>query len=132
MDPRISIITLGVKDLKKSTHFYQEGLGLPKKDAGDEISFFETSSTMLALYPLEKFSEEIGQPVTQTIQPTFTIAHNVASKKKVNSLLKVAENAGAKLLKPAQDVFWGGYSGYFADLDGYFWEIAWNPHFKLD
>lgn len=133
MDSRISIITLGVKDLNKSTAFYKTGLGLPlQKPANEGISFFLTRSTWLALYPVQKLAEDIGISIMALGSPTFTLAHNVGSKAQVNQLLNQAEHAGATIVDPAHDRFWGGYSGYFSDLDGYYWEIAWNPHFKIE
>lgn len=135
MEPRISIITLGVKDMTRAIRFYRDGLGFrtqAKDDAG--IAFFATAGTRLALYPLSELAADIG-PSVQVAPSGFggiTLAHNVRSKEEVAEVLKLAEAAGGKIVKPAQDVFWGGHSGYFADLDGYFWEVAWNPHATFD
>ncbi len=127
MEPRISIITLGVSDLKRSTYFYKEGLGLPtsaKKDA--VIVFFKTSGACLALYPFDKLAEDVSLdiPRERSPFPGITLAHNTRTKEEVDLLLSRAEAAGGTIKKPAQDTFWGGYSGYFADLDGYLWEVA--------
>ena len=135
MEPRISLITLGVADLPRSIGFYRDGLGFPTSAEDDaEIAFFMTGGTRLALYPLNLLAQEI------TVDPAvakggfggFTLAHNVRRKEDVAPILALAEKAGGKIVKPAQDVFWGGHSGYFSDPDGYFWEVAWGPLFSFD
>jgi len=133
MEPRISIITLGVADLPRAITFYRNGLGLPTnyKD-GEEIAFFQLSGTWLALYPIDELAEDACLPPERTRFGGFTLSHNVLSKEKVNDIIEQALASGAILLKPAADTFWGGYSGYFSDLDGYPWEIAWNPFFPLE
>lgn len=132
MEPRISIITLGVTDLKRSKQFYKKGLGLPLQKDEDGIAFFTLSGTWLALYPKEKLAEDARVSVKGSGFSGITLAHNVDSKEKVRAVLKQAKNAGATIVKEAEDVFWGGYSGYFSDPDGYLWEVAWNPFFKLE
>ena len=126
MESRLSLITLGVSSLERSYQFYTE-LGFPtSSNPDDNVIFFKTSGTRLALYPFEKLLEDISHGLSIT-NPGFsgiTIAHNTREKSEVDSILEKAESIGAKILKPAQDVFWGGYSGYFADPDGYVWEIA--------
>jgi catechol 2,3-dioxygenase-like lactoylglutathione lyase family enzyme len=134
MEPRISIITLGVVDLIRSVRFYRDGLGFPTnfKD-GDAIAFFMTGGARLALYPLDKLAEDIS-PSLQPVRNGFggiTLAHNTRMKEQVAEVLARAEAAGGIIVKPAQDVFWGGHSGYFADLDGHFWEVAWGPMFQF-
>lgn len=129
MEPRISMITLGVRDLKKSAEFYQQGLGLPRLEPhSDEVAFFNLHGTWLGLYPWEKLAEDATLPATGSGFRGVALAHNVASKDAVDQLLAEVQSAGAKIIKPAEDVFWGGYSGYFADPDGHLWEVAWNPH----
>ncbi len=136
MEPRISIITLGVSDLGRAYEFYHHGLGLPttrRPDSG--ILFFQTSGTCLALYPLEKLAEDISASDPPQRQGSFsgiTIAHNTRSREEVDAVLARAVAAGATLLKPAQDVFWGGYSGYFADPDGYHWEVAYADSWQFN
>ncbi len=129
MEPRLSIITLGVKDLERSRKFYQDGMGLPTtKKPGDGIIFFQTSGCCLALYPYKKLAEDVS-PKFDTPMAKFsgiTIAHNVRTREEVDVIIAQAERSGAKIEKPAQDTFWGGYSGYFSDPDGYLWEIAWG------
>ena len=133
MEPRISIITLGVADLPRSVGFYRDGLGLPLLDENTEsIAFFKCRGTWLALYPREALAADVGISTEGSGFSGVTLAHNVSSKEEVDALLEVAVAAGATLVKPAQDVFWGGYSGYFADPEGYLWEVAWNPYFQIE
>ena len=133
MEPRISIITLGVSDLARSVAFYRDGLGLTLFDENTEsIAFFQNKGTWLALYPREALAADVGISTEGSGFSGVTLAHNLRSKEEVDDLLAVAVSAGATLVKPAQDTFWGGYSGYFSDPDGYLWEIAWNPHFWIE
>jgi catechol 2,3-dioxygenase-like lactoylglutathione lyase family enzyme len=131
MEPRISIITLGVADLQRSTAFYRDGLKLPERQEGsDNITFFETSGVWLALYRRDALAEDAHVSSEGTGFRAFTLAHNVGSPEEVDRVLEEAATAGATLVKAAQRAFWGGYSGCFADPDGFLWEIAWNPHFS--
>ena len=136
MEPRISIITLGVTDLDRSTRFYRDGLGLPVHEAGSaSITFFLLGSVMLALFPRAALAEDADSEQADSAQPAphaFTIAHNVASRDEVNAVLAEAEAAGARIVKPAAETFWGGYSGYFADPDGFQWEIATGSGLPVD
>ena len=143
MEPRISIITLGVSDLPRMVAFYRDGLGLTLFDENTEsIAFFRNKGTWLALYPKAALAADVGLPAVEAGAAAdvdagggfsgVTLAHNVRSKAEVDDLLAVAVAAGATLVKAAQDTFWGGYSGYFADPEGYLWEIAWNPHFWIE
>ncbi|MDE2842331.1 MAG: VOC family protein [Chloroflexota bacterium] len=133
MEPRISIVTLGVSDLPRSVAFYRDGLGLTLYDENTEsIAFFQNKGTWLALYPLDALAADVGIPTEGSGFSGVTLAHNLRSKEEVDELLEVAVAAGATLVKPAQDTFWGGYSGYFSDPDGYLWEIAWNPFFWIE
>jgi catechol 2,3-dioxygenase-like lactoylglutathione lyase family enzyme len=135
MEPRISIITLGVTDLDRSIRFYRDGLGFPTKAGnGASIAFFRTSGTRLALYPLDRLAEDISPGIKPGRQGFggITLAHNVRTKAEVAKVLALAEQAGGKIVKPAQDVFWGGHSGYFSDPDGYYWEVAWGPMFRFE
>lgn len=131
MEPRISIITLGVSDLQRSIRFYRDGLGLPMQPNGEAIAFFQTRGTVLALYPREALAEDATVPPEGQGFPGVTLAHNVRSPEAVDAALAEAVEAGARLVKPAQEADWGGYSGYFADPDGFLWEVAWNPHFEI-
>ncbi len=133
MEPRISIITLGVSNLERATRFYRDGLGLPMRGEGGEgIAFFETSGTWLALFPSDSLAEDARVSPEGEGFSRFTLAHNVRSREDVDHTLEEAQAAGATLVKPAADSSWGGYSGYFADPDGFLWEIAWNPHFWIE
>ncbi len=132
MEPRISIITLGVSDLAKATQFYQTGLQLPYSEHSNEnIAFFELQGTWLGLYPKASLAEDALFDNVGSGFGGITLAHNVSDTAQVDELLKQAEAAGGNIIKPAAETFWGGYSGYFSDLDGYPWEIAWNPHFTI-
>lgn len=135
MIPRITIITLGVADLPCAIRFYRNGLGFPSDAKDDaEIAFFMTGGVRLALYPKQDLAEDISKEIK--LSPGgfggITLAHNVERKEEVVEVLALAERAGGMIVKPAQDVFWGGYHGYFSDLDGYYWEVAWAPMCSFD
>jgi len=136
MEPRISIICLGVADLERSLRFYRDGLGLPTtRSASDGIVFFQTNGTCLELFPYEELALDVGPAfnVPRSTFPGITIAHNVRTRDEVDAVLRAAEAAGARIEKPAHDTDWGGYSGYFSDPDGYLWEVAWGAFdFKAD
>jgi catechol 2,3-dioxygenase-like lactoylglutathione lyase family enzyme len=134
MEPRISIITLGVADLTRSIRFYRDGLGFPTDvQDGAPIAFFTTGGTRLSLYPLDRLAEYVGEKTPAAGGfGGITLAHNVRQKKEVAQVLALAAKAGGKIIKTAEDVFWGGHSGIFADPDGYLWEVAWAPMFKFD
>ena len=135
MEPRITLITIGVSDLPRAVRFYRDGLGWPTTyEEGGPVAFFNTAGSRLSLYPLEHLAADIAPDV----QPTrigfggITPAHNVRTRAEVTGVLALAESAGGRIVKPAQDAFWGGHSGYFCDPDGYYWEVAWNPGLPLD
>jgi catechol 2,3-dioxygenase-like lactoylglutathione lyase family enzyme len=133
MEPRITVITLGVADLARARDFYVEGLGWKASSSSNEhITFIDAGGIVLGLYPRELLAEDAKLELGSSGFSGVTLAHNVASKSEVDSALQAALNAGAALLKPAQEVFWGGYSGYFADPDGHVWEVAYNPHWQLN
>ena len=133
MEQRLSVVTLGVADLERSRAFY-ERLGWRRAARASEgVAFFRTEGgAVLALYPRHALAEDAGVPAEGSGFGGITLAHNVRSREEVDAVLAEAAAAGAGLLKPAQDAFWGGYSGYFADPDGHPWEVAWNPFFPLD
>ena len=131
MEPRISLITLGVGDLARSTAFYREGLGLPTTDDTPGVTFFKLRGTWLALFPRADLAADADVAAEGHGFHGFSLAHNVGSREEVDAVLRQAAEAGARITKPAHDTDWGGYSGYFADPDGYLWEVAWNPHFDL-
>ena len=132
MEPRVSLITLGVADLERSIRFYRDGLGLPRREGPEGIAFFETRGTWLSLYPREALAQDATVSSEGSGFRGFSLAHNVESPEAVDRVLEQAVSAGAELLKPGQKASWGGYSGYFADPDGFLWEVAWNPHFTVE
>ena len=129
MEPRISFVTLGVADLARATRFYAEGLGLPRLESPPTVSFFELGPTWLALYPRELLAADAGVPAAGSGFRGFALAHNVRSAPETDRLLEQVLSAGGQLVKPAGPTDWGGYAGYFADPDGFLWEVAWNPRF---
>jgi len=129
MKPKISMITLGVRDLAAASEFYEHGLGLPKRDSPPEVAFFTLNGTWLGLYGREALAEDANVSPEGGGFAAFALAHNVDSEQEVDDVLMQAVKAGATLVKPPQKVFWGGYSGYFKDLDGHLWEVAHNPLF---
>jgi catechol 2,3-dioxygenase-like lactoylglutathione lyase family enzyme len=132
MEPRISFITLGVADFQRSLKFYQDGLGFPLSSASkDDIAFFKTGGAVLALYPRDKLAEDAQVPAPGSGFRGVTLAHNVRRREEVSEVLALAAAAGGTITKPAQDVFWGGHSGYFTDPDGHLWEVVWNPFFPF-
>lgn len=126
---RVTTLTIGVADLAKATEFYEAILGTPPNTSSDSITFFELPGTWIALYPLEKLAEDISPevPIIRSGFSGVTLAHNASSKDDVVAIIRRAESAGARVVKEPQETFWGGFSGYFADLDSYYWEVAWAP-----
>lgn len=128
MNPRISMITLGVRDLQASVKFYEKGLGLPRLESPPTVAFFNLNGTWLGLYGWNALAEDAELSSSEGGKfHGFALAHNLESEEQVDSLFKEALNAGAIAVKKPQKVFWGGYSGYFKDPDGHLWEIAHNP-----
>lgn len=131
---RINFITLGVSDLARSRRFYEQGLGWApsQRNSSDDVVFFQMPGGLVfALFPLEELAKDAGIPNNGSGFRGFSLAHNVHEQHEVAQVLELAEQAGGTILKPAQDAFWGGYYGYFADPDGFVWEVAWNPGFGL-
>ena len=138
MTPRITLLTLGVDDLERALRFYRDGLGLPTEGIiGTEfehgaVVFFDLQGGLkLALWPRKSLSHDSVLPLSRPSSTDFSIGHNVSSKAKVDAVMEQAKTAGAVIVKPAQDTFWGGYAGYFQDPDQHLWEIAWNPQFII-
>lgn len=129
MKPRTNMITLGVADIERATQFYEQGLGLPRIPFEGSAAFFMLNGSWLSLYPWDALAKDVTVPGDGTGFRGITLAHVVSSKEEVDEVLNQAVSSGAQLVKPAQNVFWGGYSGYFADPDGHLWEVAWNPIF---
>jgi uncharacterized glyoxalase superfamily protein PhnB len=133
MEQRLTIIGLGVKDLKVSSEFYEETFGWKKTEASNEsIVFFQLNGIMLSLYPKEKLAEDAGVSSEGNGFKTFTLAFNTRTKEEVDALIITLEAKGVKIVKRPQEVFWGGYSSYIADPDGNLWEIAFNPYLSMD
>lgn len=129
MEPRLSFVTLGVADLQKATRFYEDVLELKQISDTPAIAFFELGKTWLALFPREELAADAGVSPEGSGFRGITLAHNVRSREEVDKLLAQVQERGGKIVKPAKEVDWGGYSGYFADPDGFLWEVAWNPGF---
>jgi catechol 2,3-dioxygenase-like lactoylglutathione lyase family enzyme len=129
MEPRISLITLGVADLERATRFYEECLRLPRLKTPPSITFFEMGKTWLALWSRESLAADAGLPSKGSGFPGFALAHNVRSPAAVDDLLAHAGTCGGKVVKAGHPTDWGGYSGYFTDPDGFLWEVAHNPDF---
>ncbi|WP_299676883.1 VOC family protein [uncultured Roseobacter sp.] len=130
MEQRVSLITLGTRDMDALSTFY-DALGWTRTPSPDGVIAYDLIGQTLGLYPLDKLAEDIGLPVDALGCGASTLAHNVSARADVTEVLSRAEIAGARILKPAQEVFWGGYHGYFADPDGHIWEIAHNPFSPL-
>jgi uncharacterized protein len=138
MEPRISVITLGVTDLQRSYRFYKEGLGFPTRMTPDGgIVLFATTGTRMFLYSYAKLAEDIGLKAPSIENPKerfsgVTFGHCTRKKADVDVILSQAEKAGGRIVKPARDASWGGYGGYFADPDGYLWEVAYSDLWKFN
>ncbi len=130
MDQRMSLVTLGVADLERSLKFY-EALGWKRGNANPSVVFFQLNGMILALWSRTALAEDAGLPPNERGFGGITLAYNAPSKADVDAVMAEAERAGARILKPAKDAFWGGYTGYFADPDGHPWEVAWNPEWTV-
>ncbi|WP_353130063.1 VOC family protein [Parapedobacter pyrenivorans] len=134
MKPRISVLTLGVADLERSVSFYRDGLGLATEgiigteyENGAVAFFLLQDGLQLALWPWASIAADTGLPAGGGTPGAFTIGHNVNSKAEVDQVIDQAAKAGAAIVKPPQQTFYGGYAGYFRDIDGHLWEVVWNP-----
>ena len=134
MKPRITLITLGVADLERALRFYRDGLGwktegiVGKEFEHGAVAFFDLANGLrVALWPRASLSHDSGLPLGKPSSTDIYLAHNVRSQAEVDQVMAEAKAAGAKIVKPAQKTFWGGYAGYFADPDEHLWEVAWNP-----
>lgn len=134
---RINLICLGVRDMAKSVAFYREGLGFESKETSPnpDVIFFSNGGTKLELFPIAELAKDFGAGLPTLAEGQFngmTLAYNVKEKQEVLEVLELARQAGATILKEAQEVFWGGYHAYFADPDNYVWEVCWNPFMPFD
>jgi catechol 2,3-dioxygenase-like lactoylglutathione lyase family enzyme len=127
------MLTFGVDDLEKSTKFYKDVLGTPPNTSYDGVTFFELPGAWISLYPLENLAKDISPevPVNRSGFSGITLAYNARSKGDVIAIIERARSAGARVVKEPEETFWGGFSGYFADVDGYYWEVAWGPMFEF-
>jgi len=141
MKPRISVLTIAVNDLEESMKFYREGLGLQtegiigeafEQGRGAVVLFTLTGGLILSLYPRENIAWDAKIPTDAHSATEFTIGHFVKTKREVDEVMKQAEKAGAKVVKPPQNTFWGGYGGYFQDPNGHLWEVGWNPQLTIE
>ena len=130
MQPSISLVTLGVADLARSRAFYADGLGWRPAFETGEVVFFQMAGCVFGLFAREQLEADMRRPCPGT--GAFSLAHNVAGRGEVDEVMATAKAAGATILKEPEEMFWGGYSGYFADPDGHAWEVAWNPGWRFD
>lgn len=127
MMPRISMITLGVRDLPRAVRFYEQGLGFPRLDSPPTVAFFNLNGTWLGLFGSDALAEDAGVSPEGSGFRQVSLAHNVTSREEVQQVLAQAQAAGATITTPARETFWGGYAGYFQDPEGHLWEVAHNP-----
>jgi hypothetical protein len=133
MEQRISVITLGVTDLKVSVDFYTNKFGWKQLDSGNEnIAFFQLNGILLSLYPKDKLAEDAIISPTGSGFKGFSLAYNARSEKEVDEIISKLRDKGVRIVKNPQQVFWGGYSSYISDPDDNLWEIAYNPYLKID
>ena len=132
MEQRLSIVTLGVRDLGRATDFYR-GLGWrqSEKESNPHVTFFQLGGIVFGLFGWDALADDAGIPPAADGFGGISLAYNVREKAGVDAELALAERLGGRILKAAHDTFWGGYAGYFADLDGHVWEVAWNPFFPI-
>ena len=131
LEPRLSLITLGVTDLDRATAFY-ERLGWPRRVRfAQGVAFFQLGGLGLSLYPRAELAKDAGVPLQDRPSQGFTLAYNTRSRADVSAVLAQAEALGGRIMRPAQDAVWGGHHGHFSDLDGFLWEVAWNPDFVI-
>lgn len=132
MEPRLSLVTLGVADLARARAFYERMGFVASPASNDNVAFFKAGGVVLALFGRTALAHDAGVADTPSGFSGVTLAHNVRSESEVDTVLAAAVVAGGRLVQPARRVFWGGFSGYFADPDGHLWEVAHNPFFPLD
>jgi catechol 2,3-dioxygenase-like lactoylglutathione lyase family enzyme len=139
MKPRLSVVTLGVRDLDRSLRFYRDGLGLTTDgivgtefEGGAVVFIHLAHGLILALWPLHELAKDANVAVADDGPPRFSLGHNVGSRDEVDAVMAQASAAGATIAEAAQDRVWGGYTGYFRDPDGHLWEVVWNPQFPVE
>lgn len=133
MNQHLHLVTLGVRDLERSRKFYSEILvWKPAASSSDEVVFFQAGGVVLGLYPREKLAEDALTSPEGSGFAGVTMAYNARSEAEVDQIIRDLESKGVRIAKQPQKVFWGGYSSYFVDPDGYHWEVAYNPYFPFD
>ena len=139
MKPAVTVITLAVADLERALRFYRDGLGWQSEGiVGQEfehgaVAFFALQPGLrLALWPRASLAHDSGLPAAASGATGFSLGHNVADKDEVDAVMAQAQQAGARIVKPAQETFWGGYAGYFQDPDDHLWEVVWNPQWNME
>lgn len=133
MRQQLNLITLGVLDFSRSLAFYEKGLGWKKSDKSmDGLALFDLGGIVLALHPRHELAEDTTLPYQSSDFYGITLSHNTKSEAEVDEVMNTVARLGARIIKPAQKVYWGGYSGYFKDLDGYLFEVAYNPFWLMD
>lgn len=133
MRQKLNLITFGVEDFEKSVYFYEQGLGWKKSaNSVEGLALFPLGGITLALHPREELEQDTTLPYQKTEFAGLTLSYNAKSETEVDVVLEKVISLGATMVKPAQKVYWGGYSGYFKDLDGYLFEVAYNPFWELD
>lgn len=133
MRQKLTLVTLGVSDLQQSISFFEDGLGWKRSSASqDGVAFFQLNGMVLSLFGRKELAADANVPEAGSGFPAFSLALNAKDRAEVDSVLEQAAKAGAEIVKPAEEVFWGGYSGYFRDRDGFLFEVAHNPFWELD
>jgi uncharacterized glyoxalase superfamily protein PhnB len=134
MEPRITMVTLGVNNIQRSYDFYSKIIRFPSEKGleGDAVAFFNLNHMLLSLYPRDKLAEDALVPNDGSGFSGITLAYNVKTKQEVDEIIEKLHEAGVKITKEPQDTFWGGYDAYFQDPDGYLWEVAWNPFLWIE
>jgi catechol 2,3-dioxygenase-like lactoylglutathione lyase family enzyme len=133
MEQRLTAVTLGVADLQRARHFYEKGLGWSASlTSNKDVVFFQANGLVIALWGRANLAKDANLIDEGGGFSGIVLAHNARSREGVDAVLAKAGQAGARILKPGQETFWGGYAGYFADPDGHMWEVAWNPFWPLD
>lgn len=139
MRPRLTVLTLGVEDLDRAVKFYRDGLGwrtegiVGKEFEHGAVAFFDLQGGLrLALWPRASIAHDTGLPRGAPNPTEITLGYNVNKREEVDAAMQEAKRAGARVVKPAAETFWGGYAGYFQDPDGHVWEVVWNPQFEVE
>lgn len=131
MEQRLSVVTLGVADLERARRFYEDGLGWRRANAHPEVVFFQAGGLVVGLFGRDDLARDAGVATEGEGFRAMSLGYNTRTREEVDRVMAEAEAAGASIVKPAADTFWGGYGGYFGDPDGHLWEVAWNPEWAI-